>query len=139
MRAGRPGRPSNGTAGLLAAASHDLRSSLSGMRNWTHVLETRLAGHPDPMVQRAVTGLYAAVEQQVRVIENLLEARAVESPLRSAAMTKRKDAQPDTPGDSARKGAKRPAPPEPKEAPGGRNAAKAERDARNKSTREGER
>jgi hypothetical protein len=109
------------------------------MRNWTHVLETRLAGHPDPMVQRAITGLNAAVEQQVGVIENLLEARAVEPPLRRTAMTKRKDAQPDIPEDSARKGAKRPAPPDPREAPGGRNAAKAERDARNKSTREGER
>ena len=94
MRAGRPGRPANGTAGLLAAASHDLRSSLSGMRNWAHVLESRLAGHPDPMVQRAVSGLHAAVEQQVRVIENLLEARVVEPPLRSAAMTKRKDTRP---------------------------------------------
>jgi hypothetical protein len=109
------------------------------MRNWTHVLESRLAGHPDPMVRRAVSGLYAAVEQQLRVIENLLEARAVEPPLRRTAMTRRKDAQPDIPEDSARKGARRPAPPDPKEAPGGRNSAKAERDARNKSTREGQR
>ena len=54
-------------------------------------------------------------------------------------MTKRKDARPAIPDDGARKGAKPPAPPDPKEAPGGRNAAKAERDARNKSTREGER
>jgi hypothetical protein len=45
------------------------------MRNWTHVLESRLAGHPDPMVHRAITGLYAAVEQQVRVIESLLEPK----------------------------------------------------------------
>ena len=75
MRGSRPGRPPSGTAGLLAAASHDLRSSLSGMRNWTHVLETRLADHPDPMVQRAITGLHASVEQQVRVIESLLEPK----------------------------------------------------------------
>ena len=75
MRAGRPRRPPSGTAGLLDAASHDLRSSLSGMRNWTHVLESRLAGHPDPLVQRAITGLHASVEQQVRVIESLLEAK----------------------------------------------------------------
>ncbi len=75
MRGSRPGRPPRGTAGLLAAASHDLRSSLSGMRNWTHVLETRLADHPDPMVQRAITGLHASVEQQVRVIESLLEPK----------------------------------------------------------------
>ena len=109
------------------------------MRNWTHVLESRLVGHSDPMVQRAIAGLHVAVEQQVRVIENLLEPLAVEPPFRRTAMTKRKDAQPDIPEDSARKGAKRPAPPDPKEAPGGRNAAKAERDARNKSTREGER
>jgi len=76
-------------AGLLAAASHDLRSSLSGMRNWTHVLESRLADHPDPMVRRAVSGLYTAVEQQVRVIESLLELPAARPPPRKPASTPR--------------------------------------------------
>lgn len=54
-------------------------------------------------------------------------------------MSKRKDAQPDIPEDGTAKD--RPTRPEPlrEEQPGGRDAAKAERDARNKTTREGER
>jgi hypothetical protein len=54
-------------------------------------------------------------------------------------MSKRKDVQPEVP-DGTREPERpmRPAP-EPKEAPGGKDAGKAEQDARNKSTRRGDR
>ena len=56
-------------------------------------------------------------------------------------MTKRNDAQPDVPeGRRDKERPERPAPePDATEAPGGRNEAKAEEDARNKATRRGER
>ena len=54
-------------------------------------------------------------------------------------MTKRNDKQPELPDDPpARDRPKRPET-EPAEAPGGRDAARKEQDARNKSTRKGER
>jgi len=54
-------------------------------------------------------------------------------------MSKRKDIQPDIPEDpTARDKPQRPAT-EPKEAPGGSQSAAKEQDARNKSTRTGER
>ena len=56
-------------------------------------------------------------------------------------MTKRKDAQPDIPEGARDK--ERPHRPEPEpdtmEGPGGRKESKAEADARNKTTRKGER
>lgn len=54
-------------------------------------------------------------------------------------MSKRNDAQPDLPEDPPRREKpERPAT-EPAEAPGGRDGAVKERDARDKSTRKGER
>ena len=54
-------------------------------------------------------------------------------------MSKRNDAQPEVPdGTRDRERPTRPKP-EPKEAPGGKDAVKAEQDARNKSTRRGDR
>ena len=54
-------------------------------------------------------------------------------------MSKRNDAQPDLPDDPPRRDKpERPAT-EPAEAPGGRDSAAKEQDARNKSTRKGER
>jgi hypothetical protein len=123
------------------SVAHDLRSSLGAMSTWARVLEDRLRGFPDPIVHRALEGLRAGVSQQVEIIENLLEADAVQPPLRSHPMSKRKDAQPDIAEDSAH--AECPKRPEPSvmkpEAPGGPREAKAEEDAKNKVTRKGER
>ena len=120
--------------------AHELRSALNGIQAWSQVLHSVLGHAADPEVRRALDGIAQGVAQQVRLIENHLEGGAVEAPLRSLPMTKRKDAQPDIPEDStATDRPKRPDPALKKEQPGGRDAAKATGDARNKTTREGER
>jgi CheY-like chemotaxis protein len=53
--------------------SHELRSPLNAIKSWAHVLENHLDG-ADPTVRRALAGILTGVEQQVRVIEDLLEA-----------------------------------------------------------------
>jgi hypothetical protein len=54
-------------------------------------------------------------------------------------MSKRKDVQPAIPGDPPRGDKPQRPATEPTEAPGGRRSAAKEQDARNKSTRKGER
>ena len=135
MSAGRQGR----RAGDSAATAHELRSSLNAIHMWAHVLQGRLRLHADPEVRQALDGLRSSVDAHLRLVENLIGGRAVEPPLRSVTMSKRNDAQPDLPDDPPRR--ERPQRPEtePNEAPGGRDAAQREEDARNKSTRNGER
>lgn len=141
MKGAGPPRPArqHPADAFPAELAHALRASLNAIRTWSHVLRERLAGNPDPVVARALEGIHAGVDSQVRAIENLLEGDAVQPPLEAATMSKRKDVQPDIPEDPTAKD--RPTRPEPlaQEQPGGREAAKAERDARNKTTREGER
>ncbi len=57
---------------FLAIVSHELRSPLNGIKSWTHVLENQLRD-PDPTVRRALAGIMIGVEQQVRLIEDLLD------------------------------------------------------------------
>ena len=140
-RPASPRRSDSGGSEILSAAAHELRGSLNGIRTWTHVLETRLGESRDPAVRRAIEGIATAVQQQVRVIEKLLECSGVEPSLRRAAMARRNDAKPDVPDDAPREDrAKRPdSAPDTMEGPGGRRTPKAEQDARNKTTRQGER
>ncbi len=63
---------------LLAVVSHELRSPLNGIQNWTYVLEN-LVGGGTPLMQRALAGIKTGVEQQVRLIEDLLDATRVMS------------------------------------------------------------
>ncbi|CAG2131095.1 Autoinducer 2 sensor kinase/phosphatase luxQ [Ralstonia mannitolilytica] len=63
---------------FLAVVSHELRSPLNGIQNWTYVLESQLADG-SPLVQRALAGIKTGVEQQVRLIEDLLDATRVMS------------------------------------------------------------
>jgi len=58
--------------------SHELRSPLNGIRSWAYVLENQLADGPQP-VQRALAGIRTGVAQQVRLIEDLLDATRVMS------------------------------------------------------------
>ena len=138
MSAGRHGRRARDVADLDDAA-HELRSSLNVIHTWTHVLETRLGAALDPRTRAALDKVHEAVAGHARLIEKLLEGDAVEPPLRRRPMSKRNDAQPDVPDDPPHR--ERPQRPEaePKEQAGGAEAAKAEQDARNKSTRKGER
>ena len=57
---------------FLAIVSHELRSPLNGIKSWTHVLDSQLQDAP-PLVRRAVAGIMIGVDQQVRLIEDLLD------------------------------------------------------------------
>jgi PAS domain S-box-containing protein len=57
---------------FLAIVSHELRSPLSGIKSWTHVLENQLR-EADPTVRRAIDGIMIGVDHQVRLIEDLLD------------------------------------------------------------------
>ena len=63
---------------VLSVASHDLRSPLNGIHSWIYVLESKV-GSADPTVQRALAGLRAGVEQQVKIIEEVIDATRVQS------------------------------------------------------------
>jgi len=63
---------------FLAVVSHELRSPLNGIQNWAYVLESQIAGGA-PLMQRALAGIKTGVEQQVRLIEDLLDATRVMS------------------------------------------------------------
>jgi len=63
---------------FLAVVSHELRSPLNGIQNWAYVLESQVAGGA-PIMQRALAGIKTGVEQQVRLIEDLLDATRVMS------------------------------------------------------------
>ncbi|WP_185732282.1 sensor histidine kinase KdpD [Burkholderia sp. Bp8963] len=57
----------------LSTASHDLRSPLNAMHSWAYVLERQLA-NADPNLQRALAGIRAGIDQQVRLIDDALDA-----------------------------------------------------------------
>lgn len=61
---------------FLAIISHELRSPLNGIQSWSHVLENQLDGpeRPNPVAMRALEGIRAGIDQQVRLIEHLLDA-----------------------------------------------------------------
>lgn len=61
---------------FLAIVSHELRSPLNGIQSWSHVLESQLVG-PDrvnTVAARALAGIRAGIDQQVKLIEHLLDA-----------------------------------------------------------------
>jgi len=58
---------------FLAIVSHELRSPLNGIKSWAHVLENHVRESDDPMMQRALAGIMIGVEQQVRLIDDLLD------------------------------------------------------------------
>ncbi|AXV84669.1 MULTISPECIES: PAS domain-containing protein [Ralstonia solanacearum species complex] len=63
---------------FLAVVSHELRSPLNGIQSWAYVLENQLADGPQ-LIQRALAGIRTGVAQQVRLIEDLLDATRVMS------------------------------------------------------------
>jgi len=58
---------------FLSMLSHELRSPLNGIQSWAHVLESRIDADV-PTVARALTGIKTGVQQQVRLIDELLDA-----------------------------------------------------------------
>lgn len=61
---------------FLSIVSHELRSPINGILSWTHVLESYLI-NTTPVVRRAVAGIRTGVQQQVRLIDDLLDATLV--------------------------------------------------------------
>lgn len=63
---------------FLAIVSHELRSPLNALKGWSHVLSS--SGNPDPvLVHRAVRAIKRNVEQQTRLIDDLLDTSRIVS------------------------------------------------------------
>jgi signal transduction histidine kinase len=60
---------------FLAIVSHELRAPLNGIQSWTHILENHVPeGTTGSLARRALNGIKTGVAQQVRLIEDLLDA-----------------------------------------------------------------
>lgn len=57
---------------VLSIVSHDLRGPLNAIHSWAHVLERKLASE-DPGIARAIAGIRTGVEQQVKLIEDVID------------------------------------------------------------------
>lgn len=64
---------------FLSIVSHELRSPLNGIQNWSNVLETQLPADAPNLMLRALTGIRTGIDQQVRLIEDLLDATRIMS------------------------------------------------------------
>jgi PAS domain S-box-containing protein len=59
---------------FLSIVSHELRAPLNGIQSWAHVLESYLKDVTSvPLAQRALKGIKTGINQQVRLIEDLLD------------------------------------------------------------------
>jgi PAS domain S-box-containing protein len=63
---------------FLSLVSHEMRSPLHSIQTWVHVLENH-DFHGEPVVGRALAGIRTGVAQQLRLIEELLDAARVMS------------------------------------------------------------
>jgi PAS domain S-box-containing protein len=57
---------------FLSIVSHELRTPLNGIKTWAHYLENQLPD-ADPAIRRAIAGVMIGVDQQVRLIDDLLD------------------------------------------------------------------
>lgn len=64
---------------FLAIVSHELRSPLNGIQNWSNVLEGQMKSDAPSVMWRALAGIKNGVDQQVRLIEDLLDATRIMS------------------------------------------------------------
>lgn len=62
---------------FLSIVSHELRSPLNAIQSWTSVLETQMRNETPPVARRALSGIRTGVDQQVRLIEDLLDATRI--------------------------------------------------------------
>lgn len=58
---------------VLSLVSHDLRSPLNAIHSWAYVLERKLDAN-DASAQRALTGIRAGVDQQVKLLEDVVDS-----------------------------------------------------------------
>ena len=133
------------------SVSHELRTPLNGIKMWARVLETAFESGDEATVRRALDGIMIAVDQQAQLLDELV---AMTGPGHSNLGVRSNSGHPeDTMADTKRnpneqqqdrnRNAEHPQRPDPEpdtmEGPGGRHEGKAEQDARNKTTRRGER
>jgi len=57
---------------FLSIVSHDLRTPLNGIKTWAHFLDLQLRD-ADASVRRAIEGVMIGVDQQARLIDDLLD------------------------------------------------------------------
>ena len=137
---------------LADYVSHELRSPLNGIKVWAQILSDSLDRQDDTNARRALRGIFDCVQGQAQFLDGLLaagerhSARADESnadtPEDRMADTKRTQNanEQDQKRNRSAEHPQRPDPePDTMEGPGGRKEAKAEQDAKNKTTRRGER
>jgi hypothetical protein len=138
-------------AELADYVSHEMRSSLNGITVWAKVLANSLDSNDENTVRRALQGIGECVEKQVGFLDRLLRESSGHSggedgsnpdtPEDNMAETKRAHAnEQDQDRNRTAEHPQRPeAEPDTVEGPGGRREGKAEQDAKNKTTRRGER
>ncbi len=63
---------------VLSVVSHDLRGPLNAIHSWGYVLERKIDA-TDPAAQRALAGIRSGVEQQVKLIEQTVDATRAET------------------------------------------------------------
>jgi len=133
------------------SVSHELRTPLNGIKMWARVLETAFNSGDEATVRRALDGILTGVSQQAALLDELVQLEGAGHSIREArsnsghpeetmADTKR---NPNEEQQDRNRGAEHPQRPTPEpdtvEGPGGRRESKAEQDAKNKTTRRGER
>jgi signal transduction histidine kinase len=62
---------------FLALLSHELRSPMSGIQSWAYVLENTIGRDSAAPVLQALAGIKTGVQQQVKLIDDLLDATQV--------------------------------------------------------------
>lgn len=72
---------------FLAIVSHELRSPLNGIQSWAEVLCT-VIGAGNPLVEQALAGIKIGVQQQVRMIDDLLDATRITTGKLSLSLVK---------------------------------------------------
>ena len=55
----------------FAAISHDLRTPLNAIRTWTGVLDAQLGSSADPIVRKALDGIFRSIDQQAQLLDTL--------------------------------------------------------------------
>lgn len=133
------------------SVSHELRTPLNGIKMWARVLETAFDSGDEATVRRALDGIMTAVDQQARLLDELIAMTGAGHSHHGARSNSGhlEETMPDTKRNPNEKqqdrnrSAEHPQRPDPEpdtmEGPGGRREAKAEQDAKNKTTRRGER
>jgi K+-sensing histidine kinase KdpD len=136
-------------ADLADYVSHELRSPLNGIKVWAQVLVNSLDCNDDSTARRALDGIAECIEKQVQFLDALLaegdghSAAAPRSNSDTPEDPMAKSTQPNEQDQDRNRKAEHPQRPDPEpdtmEGPGGRREAKAEEDAKNRTTRRGER